>query len=280
MAITNKALQVQVLKQRFALDLANALRTSTERQMALAGKNFGNLIEAYAENATNKSALRDINQTLAYGMQQAALAAYKENVLQEAAAPSYRGDDADRYAGGKLLDALGNPSMAIGSTEGIGFINVGLLDQTAKQWSRLNFGASPGQGFTGGERPAVAARIQFGSNQGFTLTLGGGMGSGFNVPQRGSGYFTNAGQFFLGFPGGRNPGNGRFQSTGGFGGNEIPIVQGRRSQHGIAPRRYLDQGLIFLAEAFGPAYISFFNDALTEAVSETRASIISNVGRA
>lgn len=267
MATTNAVLNTRLLNSRFQLDFVESLTSVTLRELGLAGQNLQRIVQEYANSATSSGALKAINQGLAEGMQQAAVAAYRENVLQEQAAPSYRAGDPDRFAGGKLLQALEAPINAVGSPRGIGFINTGYLDQVARQWSRLNFGASPGTGFTGTARPAVVARVRFGSNQGFSLTLGGGLGTGFSVPQKGAGYFNSAGQLFRGFPNRADAG-------------EVTRVRSRRSANGIAPRRYLDQGLVFLAENFGPAYLDHFSAALTQAVSGAGNSVVTNVGRA
>lgn len=266
MAITNAALDAQYLATRFRLDFAEALRTSTARQLALAGKNFQNIVEAFAEDAVSPNNRKKINQGLADGMREAAVIAYQENVLRQKIAPSYRTND--RYSGGRLLHALQEREMAVGTADGIGFINVGILDAAARQWARLNFGASPGEGYSGTAQGTPLARIQFGSNQGTSLRLGGGMSPGFRVPQRGFGYFEQN-RFFIGAPGRRSKVSGRFASK-----KDLSVFRSRPSS-GIRPRRFLDQGLVSLAKNFAPAWNTFLEDELRKSFSRGR----SNVGR-
>lgn len=250
MAITNKVLNARFGGSFFQLDLAEKFANSTLHELQLAGKHFERILESYTDLVTNGSKLKAVNQHLADGMREAALEAYKQNVLQERVAPSYRENDPDRFAGGKLLRALADPSMATGTAYGIGFINTALLDRAAAQWYRLNFGAAPGQGFSGVTHSPPAARIRFGSNQGISLALTGGMGSGFRVP-RGT-FFQGA--FFLGRRGGA--------------GSDVRRVKSQQAS-GIKPRRFLDQGLVSLAENFGPAYKNHFQDSVREAVSRS-----------
>lgn len=57
----------------------------------------------------------------------------------------------ERFSGGLLRSALASPLQAQATVEGVTFLNTTLLDATAKQWARLNFGAGPraGSGTTG-----------------------------------------------------------------------------------------------------------------------------------
>ncbi len=267
MAITNSVLDAQFNASRFRLQLAEAFKGVMERELKLAGQHLQRTITAYADQVTNGSAIKGVNQRLAEGMREATLTAYRQNVLQERVAPSYREDDSKRFAGGRLLRALEDPSMAVGTSYGIGFINTALLDSVAAQWFRLNFGASPGTGYSGVVHNRPNARVQFGSNQGFSLSLGESMGSGFRIP---------AGSFFGGafFPTAKSWKKAGFNSKERSGGTRGGTTSG------IRPRRFLDAGLVNLAENFGQAYKNFFADALREALSKERKTNITNTGRA
>lgn len=235
------------------LNFAEAFTNATARELRLAGKNFANIVKAYADNLESGAGMARVNQFLASKMHAAVLTAYEQNVLAESVGP-YRVGSRSRLSG-KLLDALRSPTMAIGTATGIGFIDDELLNETARHWQRLNFGAGPAEG----SLPRPRARVQFGSNQGFSLSLPDPPRPNFNVPESpaGVGYFLGNGQFYPGFP---NRGNR---------GNAI-VVKQRPSQTGIGARRFLDAGLVALAEGFRPAYIEFFEDSSRRAVSQDR----------
>jgi hypothetical protein len=67
-------------------------------------------------------------------------ASYGRNV------PAYRLSTRD--AGGKMEAAMGSNIFFRGTQEGIGFVNVELMDAVARQWHRLNFGARPAGNYT------------------------------------------------------------------------------------------------------------------------------------
>lgn len=91
------------------------------------------------------------------------------------ASEAYRpgGGNKARYGGGQLRAALASPLMAQATKDGVIFLNQSLLDQQAKQWARLNFGAGAaagsGVGFSRNERPTLTRGYNanfFGMNQG------------------------------------------------------------------------------------------------------------------
>lgn len=81
---------------------------------------------------------------------------------------SYR--QSDRFAGGLLRKALQSPLQAQATLDGVTFLNTTLLDNTAKQWARLNFGAGPraGLGTTGartGQAGSSSSLVSRGANR-------------------------------------------------------------------------------------------------------------------
>lgn len=249
------------------LNFAEAFINATSRELRLAGKNFANVVKGYGNQIENGAGLARVNQLLADKMHTAVLQAYEQNVLAESIGP-YRVGSRSRLSG-KLLEALRSPTMAIGSSTGIGFIDDELLDETARHWKRLNFGAGPADG----SLPRPRARVQFGSNQGFSLSLPDPPRPNFNVPETpaGAGYFLGNGQFYPGFP------------NGGHRKNAVRIINRRTasgdlvdhpSVHGIGARRFLDAGLASLGENFRPAYINFFQDAERRALSGEKNRVI------
>lgn len=57
----------------------------------------------------------------------------------------------ERFTGGLLRAALASPLQAQATVDGVTFLNTSLLDATAKQWARLNFGAGPRAGARRGQ---------------------------------------------------------------------------------------------------------------------------------
>ena len=250
---------VEVSVNQVTARLMRGLAESTARTLRLAGRNLQNIVELLKDEATNPAEIGRINQVIADSMIAATVTAYEANVVGVRSAPSYRSED--RFAG-KLLEALKSPSMAVGTAEGIAFIDVALLDATARHWARLNFGAGPAVGRVGTFAKPYA-RLRFGSNQGVTLKLTNPPRPNFSVPQRGYGHFNGSGQFFLGNP------------KGGVGRDKGFIVtSGKPSKTGIAGRHFLDYGLVALAQNFKPAYITHFQDAAIAAGGSERNKVI------
>jgi hypothetical protein len=235
---------VDLAVNQITQNLTRAMAQSSKRTLKLAGKNLQNITRLYKEQAENKSSIVKVNQGIASLMQEAVVEAYGTNVVAVRSAPSYR--RGDRYAG-RLLNALRDPSMAVGTADGIEFINTALLDSKARQWARLNFGAGPATGAARGSGPFPQpnARIQFGSNQGISLRLNNPPRPNFRVPV---GYFDTEGRFYLAKKKTRwiKAPKGS-ETVGGY--PSAPFSKG-----GIAPRRFLDAGLVALGQNFGREY--------------------------
>ncbi len=251
--------------------IVRGISTSSKRTQTLAGKNLRNITELYKQKSEDKSSIVKVNQGIANLMHQAVLNAYESNVIAVRSAPTYR--SGDRYSGGKLKRALKSPTMAVGTGDGIEFINTAMLDSSARQWARLNFGAGPAQGNERGSGPFPQpnGRIRFGSNQGISLRLNNPPRPNFRVPQRGAGYFDTEGRFYMAKKGAkwRKKPEGSF-SVGG--GNTLP----KSSRGGIAPRRFLDAGLVALGENFGPEYRVHFQQVAEQVKAKAgRRTIIS-----
>jgi hypothetical protein len=246
------------LNTRLKLDLADAFATSTRRAIQLAGRQFAGIVDLYVNRAKNQNGLARVNRFLAAQMRVAVLDAYNRNVLATST-DSYRKGQ-NRYSGGQLLRALQSESMAVGTSRGIGFIDTNLLNQKARFWARLNFGADPNIGRTHGPVAQPQARVQWGSNQGFSLRLAGEPRPGFAVPDYPGkiGYFIDR-KFFVGKP----PKSKRSSA--------VVIGFPKHSRVGIGARRFLDAGLVRLAQEFKPAYQELLTDASRRAVSRNRS---------
>ena len=229
------------------VELAEALRTATAYQMKIAGRNFANIVKLYRSELGDEGGWRRVNQALATSMHEEVLNAYRDRVLSFAV-PSYRGGEG-RYPGA-LIDALEDPSMAVGTANEIRFINTKLLSRKARFWARLNFGTEGTGGQSHNFEP-VNVRIQFGANQGFNLRLTEPRRPAFRIPEfprngtnKGLGFFNAAGQFFPGYEKG-NKENKRIS---------------RSWTRGIGARRFLDQGLVALKRDIKPFYEEYVQE--------------------
>lgn len=239
----------QAVNPLAGIDFGAIFAQASARSIKLAGQHMARIVKGYAEEAKSPGQFARMNQSLAEQMRASVLVAYQNNVLAHSIGPYRQGQG--RYSEA-LLEALKSPTMATGTATGIGFIDEELLDATAKHWKRLNFGAGPAEGSL--SRPR--SRIQFGSNQGFTLGLFDQPRPNFNVPELPArrGYFLSNGQFHIGRP-----------RSG-----SVVAVSGRPSKHGIAAKRFLDAGLVTLAQRFAPLYKEHFQDASRLAASRGR----------
>jgi hypothetical protein len=205
MSAVNQSLAVNEQVRAFAEALANIHRHSHARnQLAQAHTQVAKLMQ--------QAVLEDYDK---------AKARYGRNI-----AP-YRLTTRD--AGGKLRAALQSNIFYRGTYDGIGFVNVSLLNNTARQWHRLNFGARPAGTYTPRLYQARFGNLVAGS---FGY-LGEGPSPGFGLPY---GFFTREGAFYP-----RGP---------------RQVIPTR----GIRAWNFLDAGPRVLAERIGPAYDGLYRD--------------------
>lgn len=168
-----------------------------------------------------------------------------------------------RDAGGRMLDALSDDEFCRGTRDGIGFGNVTLLDRTARQWHRLNFGARP----------------QRSKHRSYPVTVGGlflgafGMldeepSAGFILPEgiwrsedgtREPAGASRTGQFFPAHVQARSPQLGKQRV--------IPASRTaeRSFTRGIEAWNFLDAGPRTLAQNIGPTYEAVYNKWIVQA---------------
>jgi hypothetical protein len=176
----------------------------------------------------SRSQLAQVHTQVAEKMQDAVVADYdKAKSRYGRNISSYRLTTRD--AGGKLRAALESNIFYRGTYDGIGFVNVSLLNNVARQWHRLNFGARP----AGTYSPRLY-QARFGNLvAGAFGYLGEGPSPGFGLPE---GFFTREGAFY---------------------------PRGPRQVHptrGIRAWNFLDAGPRVLAERIGPAYDGLYRD--------------------
>ncbi len=174
-----------------------------------------------------------------------------------------------RFAGGKMLAALGSPDFVQADANGIRYGNIAVLDATARQWHRLAFGAA-GRG-TGSHttfevrfNSLVVASLGIieGPSPSFTLPRGNWISpEGVKVPFGANP--AGSDQFFLrpsieGHVGQGEPGHG-YSSRG------KPLGLSARGSAGILAKNFFDAGLFRIAESLGPAYLFYYRQLWDEA---------------
>lgn len=246
---------------RMVLDLEDAFANETAETIRKAGRQFSDVVEAYRDTAKNGDMLARANSALAAKMHEAVLSAYQSNVVAVRAAPEYRQNDPKRHSG-ELLPVLERDDFVIGTQSGIGFINVRELDNAGKFWARLNYGAGPNIGNTVHAFPAPNARVRFGSNQGVSLRLTSPPSPNFSVPQKMPvGHFNRDGEFAIGVPKGKKKGDLE---------DGIFIIKSKPSRSGIGARRFLDAGLVALADNFRDVYVGEIDRTSRQAASRAK----------
>lgn len=96
------------------------------------------LAQGLYKGLSDKGQLTKIHEDVAAAMRQAVKSSFEQTVHSK---PGQYREGQNRISGGALKRAISNPSMAIGTAEGIDFVDEGRLDKEAIHWRRLNFGA-------------------------------------------------------------------------------------------------------------------------------------------
>ena len=133
-------------KYAYVLDIGLARATTASLANEVEGR-LGEVLAGYAkvmlEDPEFRESLKRMHEQLAREAGAEVVKAYRNSRLGKN--PSYRWADEDlklkRYSNKALLRALSNSKLFVADAIGIGAINVGILDESAKQWYRLNFGA-------------------------------------------------------------------------------------------------------------------------------------------
>lgn len=130
---------------------------------------------------SSRTQVAEAHHQVAQHMADATVDAYQAARARGRNTPPYRppflSRESERDANGRLLRALKSDLFFRGTNTGIGFINEKLLNDEAKQWHRLNFGAGAAAG-----APAQPVRVTW---QGALLTTVGlrdGPSEPFSLP--------------------------------------------------------------------------------------------------
>jgi hypothetical protein len=186
----------------------------------------------------SREQLREVHFQLGAEAQQATLLAYRVARAAGRMSGPYRLSARD--AGGRLERAIASREFFRATYDGIGFGNEELLDATARQWHRLNYGA----GEAAGDGSRVFS-IHFGSAVSASLGLADTPSPGFMLPK---GFW-------------RSP-SGKFAESGGRGDYFYPNRRGPgpTPTKGIRAWHFFDAGIESIANNLGPAYDGLFRD--------------------
>lgn len=253
------------LHRRMTIDLADLFVNAIADANARTAQTLQEAARVIQQGVAPES-FRQVHETIGLRAQQAVLNSYAQVVTAQKHVPSYRladGGKNQRYAGGKLREALSSAAMVSASERGLRFIDTDVLDAQARHWARLNAGAL---GIGGGSRRTFDIRW---SN--FVIAaLGINMvpSAGFFVPR---GYWwegngpvppgpTGTSQFYPAGSGPRASAQTRLFATGEGGARKSIVFQRKRVSRGIRARNFLDAGVARIAEDLGPAYDRLYKD--------------------
>ena len=136
----------------FSAEASRLIRITAQQAAAAAAAESTRLVsevlntyvDNYSKAAHNRgSTMRKIYEEVGAAGQAAILREYD---ARHGKSRSYRQNDSGkwrRYSGGVLREALASPQMWKATAYGLNFINPRFLDERAKQWAKLNFGAAP-----------------------------------------------------------------------------------------------------------------------------------------
>jgi hypothetical protein len=172
----------------------------------------------------------------------------------------------DRYANGKMLQALRSPKFFTARWDGVAFVNKAHLDQTAKQWYRLNFGA--------GERARQTPARKVYSIKFFEAVIGTlsfqrfGPSAAFGMPY--GAFFPRGG----GAPIGPDPSRRGLDDfvPGVFAKLDSPPFKGTRVTKGIKGTNFLDAGLGALTKSLGAGWEILYLEWLQESATQARTT--------
>ena len=137
----------------------------------------------------DKKAFLKLNEEMAKGARNAVIQSYEKSDIGDG--PSYRWNDTGvnkRYSKGAMEKAFKDPGFITYDSQYIQFGVRAVLDKHAKQWYRLNFGASPAT------TPKSRFKVNFGDLDTTGLDLSSfGPSRPFKIPQRGRGFWSSKG---------------------------------------------------------------------------------------
>lgn len=152
---------------RAQLNIANMLlqAVNASADQAITGARL--IGEAILLEQADGTHLENANKVLAIEMRKALIARYGQSVEKRKQVPSYARSN---RLSGALRRAISQPDMAIGTANGIQYINQDRLNTEARHWARINFGVQAAPGAKrGAARSTPPQQFElFGNKIGFT----------------------------------------------------------------------------------------------------------------
>lgn len=222
----------------------------------------------------NPADLQKVHARVAEDMRAAVKNSFEQTVKSHPG--SYRAGE-NRLSGGMLKRAVMSSSLAIGTAEGIDYVDADRLDEEAAHWRRLNFGA---YGTEVAGRKTEVFQFRFDDIVLFSVGFKDRPRPAFSMPP---GRFFNAEGDLVAHSSSRFTGSGvsrtgmdRFYPGGGRG-NKVPITRG------ITARNFLDAGLERMVRDLPIAYTtlvdSWLDDAVTSAKLPPKVNVRVGLGR-
>jgi hypothetical protein len=177
---TDPMSRVQVIVAVETKRIVNELAGQTRDEMGQTMRKFSN---ALRQSRSVQKGMKELHRHVAQGSMSRIQEAYASSGLGRGQA--YRHTESDpklkRYAKGAMKRALRDPGIIKYDEKTFRFINTQVMDQHARQWYRLNFGAGP-KG-RGGNQPVIKSWKIGKTSIPFTLSLAGyGASKNFRVP--------------------------------------------------------------------------------------------------
>lgn len=214
------------------------------------------------------------------------------NSVTRGASANYR--QGERYTGGRLRAALASPLQATATIDGVTFFNPTLVDQQARQWARLNFGAGPKAGagkthllsksnvgaeFTvsdisseflsaalGDSVPSFDVRMPYGPRGAFYIPTGIWLESS-GGPVRPSTGRMGQDAYYL-----RNPNDPYATSKAGY-----SLQMKRKLTEGVAAWGFIEAGATSLATHLPAANFAFMREILAETQKDVETGVAGKV---
>lgn len=216
------------------------------------------------KNLGNPKELRQVHADVADAMRQSVKSSYEQTVKSRPG-PYRMGQG--RISGGALKRAVTDPKLAVGTIEGINYVDEYRLDREAAHWRRLNFGA---EGTAVGGRDARRFPFRFDNVTLYTVGFPDEARPAFSMPP---GLFEDAGGEKVSRSRGRT-GQDRFIWIRG-GANMSPLVRKTIDgpvpvTRGIKPRNFLDAGLVTLTDLLPGRYKTMVEGWLDDAAKSIK----------
>lgn len=238
-----------------AIGFRTSVRNAGASGMAQSGSIVDYLGRALAARAIPHGQLRRAHQDAGDQARRSMVAAYTHRAHRRAV-PSYR--VGDRYAGGALRRALNQPGQVEATAFTLRFINRDILNQEARQWRRLNYGA--GGGSEGGIVAPAQFPVQWDGLVVATLGLPPDTRPGFTIPQ---GIFVT-------------PGGERVRPSASRRGQDAFSVRKASRKFptaGIASSNFLDGGIRRLVTALPISYLDMYTRLFENAARNQHISL-------